>query len=55
MYMIWHAINSNHFMTVILNYARNVLMQTLLPIGVYNRLPELHCKNTLDMYLGKCV
>lgn len=53
--MVGHSINSNQLMGVVLDYARDVLVQLIFPLICYATLPVLHCKNGVDVQLGVCV
>lgn len=47
--MIWHAVNGNHFMFVVLNYGRYVFIQFFLPGVLYEIISAFNGKYQLNI------
>lgn len=55
MNMVWHAIDLQHFMTIILHNTIGVFVQFLPPELLNQTLPTLHRKYQLDVQFCVCV
>ena len=54
MRMIFHAIDDDGFLSLVLDNPRHIFEDFLSPFLVQKILASLHSKNDLDVDLGKC-
>ena len=50
--MIWHRINCDHFMSIVLHDSRYVFVQCFLPNAINHGFTVFNCGYTLNVYLG---
>ncbi len=50
--MVWHSINDNEFMLVVLDNSCHVFVQLIFPGRLDNAMSIFNGKNKLDMYLS---
>ncbi|WP_240049407.1 hypothetical protein [Mucilaginibacter psychrotolerans] len=55
MQMIWHAVDSDNFVPVVLNDTGYVFVKMFFPYRRNDRLPVFYSKHALDVYLGECI
>lgn len=53
--MIRHAVDSDNFVSVVLNDAGYVFVEMFFPYRCDDRLPVFYSTHALDVYLGECI